>query len=222
MPRKLKGYSRVDSETNNAHGWLVRIKRGEERRSRFISDSTHGGKRKSEKVAQAVYEEWVDELPEPETSLDKLGKRNTTGVVGVHHSWDQDNRFPNCKYESYVASWVDEDAKRRNIRFSINKYGKKAAFELACLCRADRIRDRDAVIAAYEKKNGPLKKAKKSAKKAAPAKKAPAKKKAAAKKAPAKKKAAPKKAAPKKKAAKKVAAKKKAPAKKKAAKKKKR
>lgn len=208
MPRKLKGYSRVDSETNNAHGWLVRIKRGEERRSRFISDSTHGGKRKSEKVAKAVYDEWVEELPEPETSLDKLGKRNTTGTVGVHHSWDQDNRFPNCKYESYVASWVDEDGKRRNIRFSINKYGKKAAFELACLCRQDRIRDRDSVIAAYEKKNGPLKKAGKSAaaKKAAP-------KKAAAKKAPAKK-APAKKAAPKKKAAKK------APAKKKAAKKK--
>lgn len=227
MPRKLKGYSRVDSE--DAHGWLVRIKRGDTRRSRFISDSTHGGKRKSEKVAKDVYTEWVEELPEPETSRDKLGKRNTTGIVGVHHSWDQDNRFPNCQYESYVASWVDDEGKRRNIRFSINKYGKKAAFELACICRANRLRDRSKVEALHEKSSGKKmpapkgggkssKKAatKSSKKKAAPKKKAA--KKVAKKKAPTKKvatkkvatkKVAKKKAVPKKKAAKKKPAKKK-------------
>ncbi|MCA9130241.1 MAG: hypothetical protein KDB22_24305 [Planctomycetales bacterium] len=188
MSRKLKGYSRVDSD--DAHGWLVRIKRGDVRKSRFISDSTNGGKRKSEKVAKDVYDAWVKELPPPETSRDKLGKRNTTGIVGVHHSWDQDSRFPNCKYESYVASWVDDDGKRRNIRFSINKYGKKVAFELACLCRAQRIRDRAAVeeMAGQSGKKGA---STKSAKKAANAKKATGKK--ASSKKPAAKKVTKKK-----------------------------
>lgn len=165
MPRKLKGYSRVDSE--DAHGWLVRIKRGDTRRSRFISDSTNGGKRKSEKVAKEVYDAWVAELPEPESSEDKLGKRNSTGVVGVHHSWDQDTRFPNCRYESYVASWVDDEGKRRNIRFSINKYGKRGAFEMACICRQERLRDRNKVIAIHKQR--------KSAKKTASTKKAKSK-----------------------------------------------
>ena len=115
MPRNPKGFSRVDSKTTNAHGWLVRIKRGELRKSRFISDSTHGGKRKSMAVAQKVYEEWTAELPEPDTSVGKLSARNNTGVVGVHFSHDTDERFPGCEYESFVRDcdqWGDQYGER--------------------------------------------------------------------------------------------------------------
>ena len=224
MPRKVKGYSRVDS--GEAHGWLVRIKRGDIKRSRFISDSTHGGKKKSKAVAEQVYQEWADELPEPDTAEDKLGKRNSSGVVGVHYSYDVDARYPNCAYEYYIASWKTEDGRRQNVRFAISKWGKKVAFELACIARAERTTDREKVQKLHEKghdaakaspkKGATAKKAapKKAAKKAAPKKAA---KKAAPKKAA--KKAAPKKAAkkaaPKKKAAKKAAPKKKAAKKKK-------
>ena len=61
MARQPKGYSRVDSEV--VHGWLVRIKRGDVRKSRFMSDSTYGGKRKSRDAAQQQYEEWTKEMP---------------------------------------------------------------------------------------------------------------------------------------------------------------
>ena len=215
MPRKVKGFSRVDS--GEAHGWLVRIKRGDVRRSRFISDSTHGGKRKSKQVAEQVYQDWVQELPPPDTAEGKLGKRNASGVVGVHYSHDVDSRYPNCAYEYYIASWKTEDGRRQNVRFSISKWGKKVAFELACLAREERTTDRDKVERLYEKRNKKsLKKKSASAKKkAAPA----AKKKAPAKKSTAKK--APKKKASKKKAAKKTPAKSKAAPKKSASAKKK-
>ncbi len=196
MARKVKGFSRVDSEV--AHGWLVRIKRGDVKRSRFISDSTHGGKRKSQLAAQKVYEEWAAELPEPDTAEDKLGKRNVSGVVGVHYSHDVDTRYPNCAYEYYIASWKTPEGQRQNVRFAVSKWGKKMAFELACIARQERSNDREKVLKIYNKN-------KKSGKKVAPAKKATAKKKTT------------KKAAPKKKATKKVAKK---TAKKKTAKKK--
>lgn len=149
MPRKIKGYSRVDS--GDAHGWLVRIKRGDTQKSRFISDSTNGGKRKAMLVAKAIYEQWVNEMPPPKTSENKLGKRNKSGVVGVHHSHDVDERYPGCEYESYIASWLDDDGRRKNVRFSCNKYGDDA-FELACLAREKKLTDREKVIALYSRR----------------------------------------------------------------------
>ncbi len=144
MPRKIRGFARVDSE--DAKGWLVRIKRGQTRRSRFISDSTHGGKRKAMLLAKKIYEDWVAEMPKPDTSFNKVGVRNTTGIVGVHFAHDVDDRYPNCQYQSYVASWLEEDGRRRNVRFSCSKYGEDA-FELACIAREKKLADRKAVVA---------------------------------------------------------------------------
>ena len=160
MPRKPRGYSRVDSETQK--GWLVRIKRGDVRRSKFVSDSAYGGKRKSENAAKQIYQEWMEELPEPETSQDKLGKRNTSGVVGVHYARDVDGRYPDCIYEYYIASWKTADGRRAKIRFSFNKWGKKACFEMACIAREHRLTDLDQVTSLYErtKKKSSKKKAK--------------------------------------------------------------
>lgn len=186
MARKVKGFSRVDSEV--AHGWLVRIKRGDVKRSRFISDSTHGGKRKSQLAAQKVYEEWAAELPEPDTAEDKLGKRNSSGVVGVHYSHDVDTRYPNCAYEYYIASWKTPEGQRQNVRFAVSKWGKKMAFELACIARAERSNDREMVLKLHAK-------GKKAGAKKAGAKKV-AKKKVATKKVA--KKASAKKTATKK------------------------
>ena len=149
MPRKAKGFSRVDS--GEAHGWLVRIKRGDTKRSRFISDSKYGGKRKAKLVAEKTYQDWVEELPEPDTAEDKLGKRNASGVVGVHYSYDVDSRYPNCAYEYYIASWKTEDGRRQNVRFAISKWGKKVAFELACIARMQRSIDREKVQKIYER-----------------------------------------------------------------------
>ena len=177
MPKKAspKGFARVDSEATRTHGWLVRILRGTERRSRFFSDKTYGGKAKSKKHAEECYQAWVAEMAPPQSATNKVTKRNSSGTVGVHMSTESDARYPDCKYVSYIASWKTEDGKRRNIRFLINKYGKKAALTLAKIAREKRIAERDKVIALYEKTNGPLKIVTK-AKPAKAAKKKPAKK----------------------------------------------
>lgn len=87
---------------------------------------------------------------------------------------------------------MTENKQRCNIRFLVNKYGKKNALALATIAREKKCADREKVIAMFEKANGPLKMAMKPsiaklARKAA----------AGAPVAKGKKKAAPKKAAPK-------------------------
>lgn len=159
MPKKAspKGFARVDSESTNSHGWLVRILRGTERRSRFFSDKTHGGKAKSKKKAEACYQSWVAEMEPPISTRDKITKRNSTGVVGVHLATESDPRYTDCQYVSYVASWMTENRVRRNIRFLVNKYGKKNALALATIARENQCTDREKIIAMFEKANGPLK-----------------------------------------------------------------
>jgi hypothetical protein len=217
VPKKAspKGFARVDSETTNTHGWLVRISRGSEKRSRFFSDSAHGGKAKSKKKAEACYQDWVKEMVPPGSTRDKLTKRNSSGVVGVHLAHEVDSRYPDCQYVSYVASWLNPNGQRRNVRFLVNKYGKKTALTLATIARQNKISDREKVHELYEKSHGTLKiqsgkstakaepkskvnvKPAKSAKAAEPAKATKTAKVTTSKKA-APKKAASKKAAPKK------------------------
>ena len=160
MPRKPKGYSRVESDTQQ--GWLVRIKRGDLRRSKFISDATHGGKKKSQQVARATYQEWEKELPAPETSQGKLGKRNTSGVVGVHYASDTDSRYTDCVYEYYIASWKTDDGRRAKIRFAFNKWGKKVAFEMACIAREKRTTDVKAIERLHKRRKEATKKPKRA------------------------------------------------------------
>jgi hypothetical protein len=159
VPKKAspKGFARVDSESTNSHGWLVRILRGTERRSRFFSDKTHGGKAKSKKKAEECYQAWVAEMEPPISTRDKITKRNSSGVVGVHLATESDPRYKDCRYVSYVASWMNEDRQRCNIRFLVNKYGKKNALALATIAREKKCADREKVIAMYEKAHGPLK-----------------------------------------------------------------
>jgi hypothetical protein len=159
VPKKSapKGFARVDSDATNTHGWLVRITRGSEKRSRFFSDSSHGGKAKSRKKAEACYQDWVKEMVAPASTRDKLTKRNATGVVGVHLAKEVDSRYPDCQYVSYVASWLGSNGKRRNVRFLVNKYGKKVALQLATIARKHQQADRERVYALYEKAHGKLK-----------------------------------------------------------------
>lgn len=151
-----KGLSRVDTESTNVHGWLVRIMRKNQRHSRFFSDATWGSKAKSKRQAMACYQEWTEQFGEPETIQDKITKRNSTGVVGVHLTEETSSQYPNWSSLQYVASW-QEDGKRRSIRFPIRKYGKKLAFQLAKLARQQKIADREKVVQLFAK-TSPVKK----------------------------------------------------------------
>ena len=225
MPTKRvrKGITRFDIHERGTYGFMVRIARKEEKRNQFFSDKECGGKRKALAAAVACYEEWVDELPPPVTSKDVKSVRNKSGRVGVHLAVNPSNSLEDVTYSSYVAAWRAENGDREKVSFSVEKYGKKLAYQLACLAREKEIADRDKVESLLSKQLG-KKVVSKNNSRRKPGKKKAKKKKAAKKKSskkkPIKKKAAKKKAA-KKKVTKKKAAKKKA-GKKKAAKKKRR
>lgn len=215
------GITRFDIKDQKVHGYLARIMRHGERHQKFFSDKSHGGKKKALDAAKKIYEEWKGKLPPKKTTRDQLTPRNASGVVGVHFSHDQ-HRDWDLHYFSYTASWLDEDGKRRNIRFSWNQHGESKAWALAVLARHFEETDRAAVEKLYEKakksgkpaipKKPPTPKiAKELAKKPQKAKKAAPKKvtkKASAKKSTAKKAATAKKTVAKKSVTKKSAAKK--------------
>lgn len=152
MPTKsvAKGITRFDLD--NRRGYMVRIARSGNRVHQYFSDSKFGGKRKALAAAKTAYEELLEELgPAENSTRDKLTSRNTTGVVGVHVAYSQDNRYPGCEYYAYCASWVTEDGKREKASFAWNKYGQERALELAVLARHEQITDRDQVVAIYDR-----------------------------------------------------------------------
>ena len=223
MPTKRvrKGITRFDIHERGTYGFMVRISRRDKKLNQFFSDKEYGGKRKALAAAVECYEEWVAELPPPVTSKGIKSVRNKSGRVGVHLAVNPSYRIKGVTYNSYVAAWRSEGGQREKISFSVEKYGKKIAYQLACLAREKEIADRDTVEAMLGKRlkkkivpkssgrRKPAKSAakKKTAKKKTKAKKKTAKKKKATKKKPTKKKAAKKKAV-KKKTTKKKAAKK--------------
>lgn len=152
MPTKTvaKGITRFDLD--NRRGYMVRIARSGNRVHQYFSDSKFGGKRKALAAAKTAYEELLEELgPAENSTRDKLTSRNTTGVVGVHVAYSQDNRYPGCEYYAYCASWVTENGKREKASFAWNKYGQDRALELAVLARREQITDRDQVVAIYDR-----------------------------------------------------------------------
>ena len=219
-----RGITRYDIEEQGTYGFMVRISRQGEQINQFFSDKNYKGKRKALIASRKRYKELSDSLPPPSTTKGVKTARNQTGMVGVHLAVCQS--VYGEEYSSYCASWKSGDGKRNKISFSFKKYGKKKAWEMACIAREVESTDR----AKIEKMHGNRKKKNKQiapapkptvlardAKSNKKAKKKPVKKKAAKKK-PVKKKVA-KKAATKKAATKKAATKKKA-TKKKATKKK--
>lgn len=142
------GITRI--ELDNRKGYLVRLSRNGERVNQYYSDSVNGGKRKALKLAKQARADLLAEYgPVEHSTKGVLTNRNTTGVVGVHLAYSKDNRYEDCEYSAYCASWISESGGRSKISFSFNKYGEDAAFDLAVLARKEEISDRDTVVAKY-------------------------------------------------------------------------
>ncbi len=212
------GICRFDLDNRGAHGYMVRIMRRGRMYQEFFSDSVWGGKRLAKRAARERHAELSESLPASKPQKGRKTVRNTTGKVGVHLTQDVDRRNEGYEYAywSYVASWVNPRKKRINVRFSWNKYGEDAAFEMACIAREKETQDREEITKVYERRKAAREKrtAAAEAKAERAAKRKAAKKKTANKKAsrkvPARSKAVKKApAATKKKAAKRGAAKKK-------------
>ena len=156
------GATRLDVPEKGTYGWMMRIKRGDTFIQEFYADAQYGGKRAAQQAARARYAELAAQLPPPSTSEGRVTARNTSGTVGVWLSRDSGRRSAENNYYSYVAFWRDK-GKDITIRFSCEKYGKRAALEMAKIARENRVKDRAWVEAAYKQKKSAKAAAKKRA-----------------------------------------------------------
>ena len=154
MTKPLKGITRIDYEGVATRGWMVRITRAGIRKQQFFNDRTLGGKAKSLKAAKKCYALWAASAGPIKTTRNQKTSRNSSGKVGVHLVRNVDARWVNAESFGYCASWVHEDGTRQKLSFAWNRYGKKMAWELACLAREKELTDRAQVIAGFEKKSG--------------------------------------------------------------------
>ena len=152
MPTETVSPGITRFEFDNRKGYMVRIKRGKKRINEWYPDKKHGGKRKTLTVAKSRYAELLDELgPIKPSTKNRITVRNTSGHVGVHLDDGYDARWGSYN-ESYVASWLTEEGRRAKIGFSIKKYGKKKAFDLACIAREEYLKDREKVVSLYDRR----------------------------------------------------------------------
>lgn len=160
MAKAIKGVTRIEYDNVTTKGWMVRITRAGERKQQFFNDKTYGSKTKSLAAAKVCYADWLKEAGPIVTTRNRKTARNSSGKVGVHLVRNIDSRWANAESFAYCASWITEDGVRQKLSFAWKRYGKKAAWNLACLARETEESDRETVIKAYEKKSG--KKSKKS------------------------------------------------------------
>ncbi len=154
MTKAIKGITRIEYEGVSTRGWMVRITRAGIRRQQFFNDRTLGGKTKSLKAAKACYADWAASAAPIKTTRDRKTSRNSSGKVGVHLVRNVDVRWENAESFGYCASWVTTNGTRQKLSFAWKRYGKKMAWELACLAREKELTDRARVIEALEKRSG--------------------------------------------------------------------
>ena len=133
---KLRNIMRIDRKQSG--GYLVRITRKGKLHSEYFSDVEYGGKRKAMRAAQDYRDAQEEKLKA--FSAKQLSKKvranNTSGTPGVRLVKETDTRWASePTYEYYVAQWSPAKGVRRTKRFSVKKYGRKKAMELAIKAR---------------------------------------------------------------------------------------
>jgi hypothetical protein len=115
----MKSISRLDRPQERLVGWNVRVAYKKRRYCRFFPDSKFGGKRKA--LAEAIH--WRDEI---ET---KIGKPRSERLVQPYQNGIRiisEDRFPKV-----LVYWNSEPGKTIRRFFSITKYGRRKAIQLA-------------------------------------------------------------------------------------------
>ena len=134
-----KGISRIDCPERKTVGWYVRVRLGNVTKSKFISDSKHGGREAGLERAVECRGELEAELGKPRTDWVVVGNnpRNRSGVVGVRRAVKKYTGKDGRVYlnEVYEVSWNAGRELRGRTSVSIRKYGELRAFRMACAIR---------------------------------------------------------------------------------------
>jgi hypothetical protein len=113
--------------------------------SDYFPDAVYGGKRQALIAARRYRDEILSRI-EPDTRVRRKpprDSRNQTGHVGVElEEYEVDGRY----YERYVAHWRDADGRPRRSRYSVGRYGKDGALELAVRTREGGVAQARAIL----------------------------------------------------------------------------
>jgi len=141
---RLKGISRIDQVDKNIRGWYVRVYfQGKTWTSKFFSDKKYGGKVKALEASKEFRENGIELLKKKYPDFDRLNRRrvskakSNTGTLGVSRVTYYDHRRDKY-YDCYSVSWRPEAGKSKVTKISINKYGDKKAFKMACKLRKEK------------------------------------------------------------------------------------
>ena len=135
--------SRVDNPSS--HGWMVRIKRGKERITKFFGDNAHKGKRLAQYAARdfrdAQLKRLVAEgkLPRAEKLVCRQ-KRNRSGVIGISRFIKKAANGKESPY--YAIYWTPSVGVAKSTTISIQKYGEERAFKMAVALRNQKLKKR--------------------------------------------------------------------------------
>lgn len=135
----MYGISRVDDETHHTHAWRVSLRRRRTMYVRNFPDLKWGGSRKALRLAQRYRDRLLRTVrPMTRQEFSAIRRRhNQTGVVGVCRFSSgyrlKDGRMRYCWY--WEAIWPTALGESETVRFSVNKFGEKGAFERACAAR---------------------------------------------------------------------------------------
>ena len=140
-----KGVSRIDQETRNTHGWYVRVSFNGQKRSKFFSDTAHGGRETALEKAVIYRNETEKELGRPRTDRLVIARnpRNRTGVMGVQRKTKIVKTATGEKTTRnvYEVTWCPQPGRMSRTWVSIDEYGEQAAFRKACAIRREKERE---------------------------------------------------------------------------------
>ncbi len=131
--QKVRGISRIDSQ--NTHGWFVRVYNETVTYSKLFSDKKFGGQANAFDKAVAFRNALYNEVGKqfPTRRVVRKDKRNKTGVIGVCRT--RKRNASGSYNEFFSVSWSPEYGSHKCRMFSISKYGEEEAFRRACELR---------------------------------------------------------------------------------------
>lgn len=137
----VKNISRIDS--NDTHGWFLRMYRDGDTYSKFFSDSRYQGKEEALQAAIDYKCRFEAKYPAHTSPLtkgfrDKPQKNNSTGVVGVSETFIRSRGRGQRKIPCFAVSWRPKPNLARTKKFSIEKYGRDEAFQMAVEFRKEK------------------------------------------------------------------------------------
>jgi hypothetical protein len=135
-PKKLRNLTRI--VVGGQKGWQVKINRRGERHEPYFSDSVYGGKQQSLAAAMKARDALDQKCP-PYSRIERaqrVTRRTKSGVPGVrllsvHRKLGKRART----YLFAIASWCPRPGVIKRRAFSVAKFGKRQAWQLAVAAR---------------------------------------------------------------------------------------